>query len=55
MVEYVRGKITLTQLELRENITRYSMIAVRDGFKMPGQSARKYPTAAKSSAWLQKN
>jgi hypothetical protein len=55
MVEDLRGKITLTRLEPCENIARYSVIAVRDDFKMTGQSARKYPKAAKSAAWLQKN
>ena len=38
IVKYVRGKITLTWLELCENIARYSAVAVRDDFKMTGQS-----------------
>jgi hypothetical protein len=55
MVKYVRGKITLTWLELCENIARYSAVPVRDDFKMTRQSVRKYPKAAKSAAWLKKN
>jgi plasmid replication initiation protein len=37
--EYVREKITLSELEPRENIARFFMAAVRDDFKMPVRSA----------------
>jgi hypothetical protein len=54
MAEYVRGKITLTRLERRENIARYFMVAVRDNFKMPGQSQRSTQKRLRDSAQLQK-
>ena len=38
-IQYVREKITLTELEPRENIARFFMAAVRDDFKMPVRSA----------------
>jgi plasmid replication initiation protein len=34
-IEYVREKLTLTELEPRENAARYFMAALRDDFKMP--------------------
>jgi len=33
--EYVREKVTLTELEPRENMARYFMAALRDDFKLP--------------------
>lgn len=34
-IEYVREKLTLTELEPRENAARYFMAALRDDFKLP--------------------
>jgi plasmid replication initiation protein len=34
-IEYVREKVTLTELEPRENVARYFMAALRDDFKLP--------------------
>ncbi len=34
-IEYLREKITLTELEPRENAARYFMAALRDDFKLP--------------------
>jgi hypothetical protein len=34
-IDYVREKITLTELEPRENVARYFMAALRDDFKLP--------------------
>jgi plasmid replication initiation protein len=43
-IEYVREKLTLTELEPRENAARYFMAALRDDFKLPvrrGEQAKK--------------
>jgi plasmid replication initiation protein len=34
-IEYVREKLTLTELEPRENVARFFMAALRDDFKLP--------------------
>jgi plasmid replication initiation protein len=39
-VEYVREKITLTELEPRDNVARYFMAALRDDFKLPVRRLR---------------
>jgi plasmid replication initiation protein len=49
-IEYVREKITLAELEPRENIARYFMAAVRDDFKMPVRSAPKPKKTIKPAA-----
>ena len=37
-IDYVREKLTLTELEPRENAARYFMAALRDDFKLPVRS-----------------
>jgi hypothetical protein len=49
-IEYVREKITLAELEPRENIARYFMAAVRDDFKMPIRSVPKPKKTTKPAA-----
>jgi plasmid replication initiation protein len=39
-IEYVREKITLTELEPRDNVARYFMAALRDDFKLPVRQLR---------------
>jgi plasmid replication initiation protein len=39
-IEYVREKVTLTELEPRDNVARYFMAALRDDFKLPVRRLR---------------
>lgn len=46
-IDYVREKLTLTELEPRENAARYFMAALRDDFKLPVRNGNQFKKPAK--------
>ena len=48
-IEYLREKITLTELEPRENAARYFMAALRDDFKLPVRREPEKEAASEAS------